>query len=50
MLFVYNNGILSIRSLRGTGDLQNVQILATAVLGFHSGIVIGWPNIPGATD
>ena len=50
MLFVYNNGILSIRSLRGTEDLQNVQILATAVLGFHSGIVIGWPNIPGATD
>jgi len=50
MLFVYNNGIISIRSLRGTGDLRNVQILATAVLGIHSGIVIGWPNIPGATD
>jgi hypothetical protein len=50
MLFVYNNGKISIRSLRGTGDLQNVQILATAVLGIHSGIVIGWPNIPGATD
>lgn len=49
MLFVYNNGIISIRSLRGTGDLQNVQILATAVFGVHSGIVIGWPNIPGAT-
>ena len=50
MLFVYNNGIISIRSLRGTGHLQNVQILATAVLGVHSGIVIGWPNILGATD
>ena len=50
MLFVYNNGKISIRSLRGTEDLQNVQILATAVLGFHSGIVIGWPNTPGATD
>jgi len=50
MLFVYNNGIISIRSLRGTGDLQNVQISATAVLGMHSGVVIGWPDIPGATD
>jgi hypothetical protein len=50
MLFVYNNGIISIRSLRGTGDLQNVQILATAGLGWHSGIVIGWPNISGETD
>jgi hypothetical protein len=50
MLFVSNNGIISIRSLRGTGDLQNVQILATAVLGVHSGVVIGWPDIPGATD
>jgi hypothetical protein len=49
MLFVFNNGIISIRSLRGTGHLQNVQILATAVLGVHSGIVIGWPDIPGAT-
>ena len=50
MLFVYNNDIISIRSLRGTGHLQNVQIMATAVLGIHSGIVIGWPNIPGETD
>jgi len=50
MLFVYNNGIISIRSLRGTGNLQNVQIMATAVLGIHSGVVIGWPDIPGATD
>jgi hypothetical protein len=50
MLFVYNNGKISIRSLRGTGDLLNVQILATAVLELHSGIVIGWPNTPGATD
>lgn len=44
MLFVYNNGIISIRSLRGTGDLQNVQILATAVLYEHTGIVSGWPE------
>jgi hypothetical protein len=50
MLFLYNNGKISIRSLRGTGDLQNVQILATAVYGVHSGVVIGWPDIPGATD
>jgi hypothetical protein len=50
MLFVYNNGGTSIRSLRGTGDLQNVQIMATAsVMGFHEGIVIGWPDIPPAT-
>jgi hypothetical protein len=44
MLFVYNNGKTTIRSLRGTGDLQNVQILATAVLGEHTGIVSGWPE------
>jgi hypothetical protein len=44
MLFVYNNGKLTIRSLRGTGDLQNVQILATAILGEHMGIVSGWPE------
>jgi len=41
---VYNNGETSIRSLRGTGGLQNVQIMATAVLGTHEGIVSGWPE------
>jgi len=44
MLMVYNNGETSIRSLRGTGGLQNVQIMATAVLGTHEGIVSGWPE------
>ena len=44
MLFVFNNDIISIRSLRGTGDLQNVQILATAVLYEHTGVVLGWPE------
>ena len=43
MLMVHNNGETSIRSLSGTGDLQNVQIMATAVLGIHDGIVKGWP-------
>jgi len=45
MLMVDSNGIISIRSLRGTGDLQNVQIMATTpTLGSHDGIVIGWPE------
>jgi hypothetical protein len=51
MLMVDNNGIISIRSLSGTGDLRNVQIMATSSgLGSHGGIVLGWPNIEGATD
>ena len=38
------DGVMHIRSLRGTGDLQNVQIQATA-LGFgHTGVVKGWPE------
>lgn len=44
MLMIDNNGQTSIRSLRGTGDLQNVHIMATAVLGEHTGIVTGWPE------
>jgi hypothetical protein len=45
MLFVTNNGESSIRSLRGTGDLQNVQIMATSPdLGGHVGVVMGWPE------
>ena len=45
MLFLSNNGIVSIRSLRGTGELQNVQVMATASLPLgHEGIVIGWPE------
>jgi hypothetical protein len=44
MLLLYNNGESSIRSLRGTGDLQNVQIMATVVAGHHEGIVSGWPE------
>jgi hypothetical protein len=39
---------ISIRSLRGTGDLQNVQILATSGPMTIEGIVIGWPDIPPA--
>jgi hypothetical protein len=40
---------ISIRSLRGTGDLQNVQIQATSGLpSTIEGIVIGWPDIPPA--
>jgi len=35
---------MHIRSLRGTGDLQNVQIQATGVGMTHTGIVIGWPE------
>jgi hypothetical protein len=38
----------SIFSLRGTGDLKNVQISATSGLMGHEGIVIGWPHIPPA--
>ena len=38
-------GIMHIRSLRGTGDLQNVQIQATSPGGFaHIGVVSGWPE------
>jgi len=46
-----------INSLAGTGDLQNVQIKATATLtftppitlnAFHTGRVSGWPDIPPA--
>jgi hypothetical protein len=39
----------SISSLSGTGDLKNVQILATSGLFGHEGIVIGWPDIPPAS-
>jgi len=44
MLALLTNGPMSIRSLQGTGDLQNVQIQATAGLGAHTGVVIGWPE------
>jgi len=45
MLALSRLGEMSIRSLRGTGDLQNVQIMATGAppLG-HVGIVLGWPE------
>jgi len=50
MLALLTNGPMSIRSLQGTGDLQNVQIQATQGEGFtHTGIVLGWPDIPPAT-
>ena len=49
LLMLDVNDKVSIRSLSGTGDLQNVQIMATAVLGTHEGIVIGWPDIPPAS-
>jgi len=39
------DGVMHIRSTRGTGDLQNVQIQATSPGGFaHLGIVQGWPD------
>jgi hypothetical protein len=45
MLSVSNNDETSVRSLQGTGDLKNVQILATAPgLGTLEGIVLGWPE------
>jgi len=44
MRFVSSMGTTSITSLRGTGDLQNVQIKATAGGTGHTGVVIGWPE------
>ena len=39
------DNVMHILSLRGTGDLQNVQIQATSPGGFaHTGIVSGWPE------
>ena len=50
MLSLWNvhgeNFATSIRSIRGTGDLGNIQILATSGFAGHEGIVIGWPDIP----
>jgi len=43
-----NEGGMRISSRRGTGDLQNVQIFATAAGMAHTGLVIGWPDIPPA--
>lgn len=50
----FNQGGRSINSLAGTGDLQNVQIKATASNSFnpatfiltisHEGIIHGWPE------
>jgi len=46
---ILKEGVFSISSLSGTGDLQNVQIKATSMpqsgtYNFaHNGIVIGWP-------
>jgi len=40
-----NPGGMHIRSLQGTGDLQNVQIWATGADGLgHIGLVSGWPE------
>jgi hypothetical protein len=44
MRFVSSMGTTTITSLRGTGDLQNVQIKATAAGTGHAGVVIGWPE------
>jgi len=46
MLAETTNGPMYIRSLQGTGDLQNVQIWATATGLTHAGLVSGWPDIP----
>ena len=40
------DGVMHIRNLKGTGDLQNVKIQATGIevgLG-HIGVVLGWPE------
>jgi len=40
-------GEMMITSLKGTGDLQNVNIKATSTGGVtHTGTVIGWPDNP----
>ena len=44
MRFISSMGTTSITSLRGTGDLQNVQIKATGGGTGHIGVVIGWPE------
>lgn len=52
LLYIVTNGGTSIRSLSGTGDLQNVQVQATqlvldnppAGVGAHTGVVLGWPE------
>ena len=42
-------GAMTISSLKGTGDLQNVNIKATSNGGFTQiGVVSGWPDIPPA--
>ena len=41
--------VMWITSVGGTGDLQNVQVFATALAPGHDGIVIGWPDIPPVT-
>ena len=39
------DGVMHIRSVRGTGDLQNVQIQATGSGVYaHLGVVLGWPE------
>ena len=39
------DGLMHIRSVRATGDLQNVQIQATSQGSYeHIGIVLGWPE------
>jgi hypothetical protein len=60
MIATTENGVLSIRSLCGTGDFRNVHIKATAtdtfdeatltVNIFHDGKVSGWPCVVPATD
>ena len=42
-------GVMHISSQRGTGDLQNVKVFATAAGAGHDGMVIGWPDIPPET-
>ena len=45
--------VMWITSVGGTGDLQNVQVFATALAPGHNGVVIGWPEIapiPPQTD
>ncbi len=55
MLAVFTEGSDKIRSLSGTGDLQNVQVTLLNLPGSvvfpiitveHGGMVSGWPSIP----
>lgn len=41
---LFGPGAMLITSMKGTGDLQNVNIKATNAVGGHMGTVLGWPE------